>query len=78
MGCNWAFKSPSYFLPVPKEISLDDVVRPDGGGQNSGSVRAGWGIGEMNFVGRIGSVFHYGRHVPFVGRLGLLPSEAIL
>ena len=25
-----------------------------------------------------GSVFHYGRHVPFVGRLGLLPSEAIL
>ena len=24
MGCNWAFKSPSYFLPVPK---VDEYLR---------------------------------------------------
>ena len=46
--------------------------------ENSGTVRAGWGIGEMIFGGRMVSEFLSGCHVVFFGTVGLHPSEAIL
>ena len=50
MGCNWAFKSPSYFLPVPKcsyekrlllkfdgDFFLSDALQVNHHGSSSGT-----------------------------------------